>query len=76
MSYDNNNRGALFANERKELETHPDYKGSAEIDGVEYWASAWINTAKNSGKKYLSLTFTRKNKRTGDQIPGGEDVPF
>ena len=47
MEYDNNMRGVLFRNDRKEKETHPDYKGSCEVDGVEMWISAWIKDGKN-----------------------------
>ena len=43
MAYDNNRTGALFKNDKKESEKHPDYKGSCEIDGVEYWVSYWLN---------------------------------
>lgn len=41
MSYDNNNEGAIWKNEEKQKETHPDFKGNAVIEGVEYWVSAW-----------------------------------
>ena len=39
QQYDNNNSGALFTNDRKQSETHPDLTGSAEVDGKDYWVS-------------------------------------
>lgn len=57
--YDNNLRGALFKNDRKESDNSPDYKGSCEVDGVEYWISSWLKKDKN-GKTYMSLSFTAK----------------
>jgi hypothetical protein len=58
MDYDNNLRGVLFKNDRKEKDTHPDYKGWAEVGGVEYWLSAWIKSGKNG--KFMSLSFSAK----------------
>lgn len=55
MSYDNTDKGVLFKNDRKETDSHPDYNGSINIEGTEYWLSAWINEDKN-GKKYMSLS--------------------
>lgn len=55
-----NNSGALFRNNRKEKDTHPDYTGNAVIDGVDMWVSAWIKTSR-SGDKYMSLAFQPKN---------------
>ena len=41
--YDNTNRGALFINDRKTPGSkQPDYKGSINIEGVEYWLSGWV----------------------------------
>lgn len=41
--YDNTNRGALFPNDRKTPGSRqPDYKGSINIEGVEYWVSGWV----------------------------------
>lgn len=61
QQYDNNMRGVLFLNERKESDRHPDYKGSAEVDGVEYWISAWVKVPQSGGNKFLSISFTPKD---------------
>lgn len=60
MEYDNNLRGVLFKNDRKETANHPDYKGAAEIDDVEFWLSAWIKEGKSG--KFMSLSFTPKEQ--------------
>lgn len=41
MSYDNTNKGAIWGNKDKQSDKHPDFKGSINIDGVEYWLSGW-----------------------------------
>ena len=56
--------GSLFKNDRKEKDTHADYRGSALIEGAEYWLDAWINEDRN-GNKYMSLKFKRKEARSG-----------
>ena len=53
--------GALFRNEKKETDKHPDYKGSATIAGVEYWVSSWVNTSAK-GVKYMSLKYSPKDE--------------
>ena len=40
-NYDNTNRGAMWNNERKQSENHPDFSGSINIEGKEYWISGW-----------------------------------
>lgn len=54
------NSGSLFKNDKRENENHPHAKGSALIDGVEYWVSAWTNDGKSG--KYQSLKFSRKDE--------------
>ena len=62
--------GSLFKNDRKEADTHPDYKGSALLNGVDHWVDAWINTS-NSGTKYMSLKFKPKEAQAGGR---GEQI--
>ena len=57
------NSGSLFKNDKKETDNHPNGKGSALIDGVEYWVSAWTKEAKD-GSKYQSLSFQKKDEKT------------
>lgn len=49
-----NNSFALFRNDRKEKNTHPDMQGNALVDGVEYWLSAWTHVSEKDGSKYLT----------------------
>ena len=55
------NSGALFKNDKKETDSHPDYKGSAMIDGSDYWVSGWINTS-NAGTKYMKFSYSPKEQ--------------
>ena len=56
MSYDNNNQGAIWKNDDKQKETQADFKGSATIEGVEYWVSAW-KRPKDGNPKAPALKF-------------------
>ena len=59
MSYDNTDRGALFKNRDKESEKHPDYRGSINVGGEDFWISAWLKESKK-GDKYMSLSVQSK----------------
>lgn len=54
MAYDNTNRGALFENNKKSSDKHPDYTGKINVNGEEFWLSAWVKESK-SGDEYFSL---------------------
>jgi len=69
MSYEQKpNSGTLFANDRKEKESDPNAKGTALIDGVEYWISNWTNITKD-GKKYMKLPFSVKTPKFVEDMP-------
>lgn len=74
MAYDNKNTGILGKNERREKDTHPPYNGSADIDGVEYWISAWIKQRKDDPeRKFFSLSFKRKDKQSSPSSTQDDD---
>lgn len=82
MEYDNSNRGSLFKNDRKDDAKFPDYKGSINVDGTDYWLSAWIKVSKD-GAKFMSLSVKNKNadaslqpKKKIKQEEFEDDAPF
>lgn len=73
--YDNTNKGVLFKNDDKQSETHPDYKGTINVGGQEFWLSCWLNSSRD-GKKYMSLSVKPKEARQGQrQAQRREDSP-
>ena len=65
MAYETkDNTGALFKNDKREKDTHAHARGTAMIDGVEYFIDAWTNQDRN-GDRYQSLKFKRKDKQQG-----------
>jgi uncharacterized protein (DUF736 family) len=64
--YDNTNRAALFKNENKKSENHPDYSGTLNFEGIECFLDAWIKTAE-SGRKFMSLSVKPKQKQAAPQ---------
>lgn len=81
--YDNTNRGALFKNNRKEQDNHPDYTGSLNVGGEEFWLSAWLKTSKK-GEKFMSVSVKPKEARRDSPNDArreaasdlNDDVPF
>ena len=79
--YDNHMRGVLFRNSRKETDKHPDHQGNCEIEGKQYWISAWVKTSQK-GIKFFSLSFKPKAapKEQPQQEFGAtqpdDDIPF
>jgi hypothetical protein len=69
------NSGALYKNDRMRPDRQdPEYNGSCEVDGVEYWISAWLKEGKKG--KFFSLSFKPKEKRDPmDQRPQSRPEP-
>lgn len=88
MSFEQrDNSGSLFKNDRKEQDNHPDYTGSAKIQGREFYISAWLKESKG-GKKFFSFSFKPKLASDKSSPPTGgkndrrppaefnDDIPF
>tara|TARA_B100001093_G_scaffold12807_1_gene11934 strand:+ start:3132 stop:3371 length:240 start_codon:yes stop_codon:yes gene_type:complete len=76
QKYDDTNRGALFPSEKK-TEKHPDLKGKLNVNGEDFYLSAWSQVSK-AGKKYLSITVDKP--REAEAAPAvaqaSEALPF
>lgn len=82
--YDNTNRGAFFKNDKKETEKHPDFTGSLNVEGKEYWISGWKRRPDQS-EKAPALSFSIKakedtQKNSKANVPSLDDmesdIPF
>ena len=72
-------QGSLFKNDNRKNEQHPLYRGSALINGQEFWISAWINDVRSGpkqGEKYMSLKFDEKKKPEGGTASTSEAESF
>ena len=86
MEYDNQNRGSLFKNDKKTEDKHPDLNGSINVDGKDYWISAWKKTSKAGTPFYsLSVRIKQEQVRQSSQptrkspsrdIDLDDDIPF
>lgn len=80
-NYDNTNTFTLGRNKFKEEGTkQPDYKGKANIDGVEKEISAWIRVGPD-GNKFFSGTIQDPYKKEekaerSNKRDFSDDVPF
>ena len=88
--YDDTNRGSIWKNEKKESEKHPDFTGSLNVDGKDYWVSAW-RRKEGASDRAPALSFSVKPKdgkpqtTTTKPAPGGfrasnfdmdDEIPF
>jgi hypothetical protein len=62
QKYDNTDKGALFKNDRKENDKHPDMKGTLNVGGKDFWISAWFNQNEKVGK-FVKLAVTEKEEK-------------
>jgi hypothetical protein len=83
--YDNNLTGVLFVNDKQGNDKRPDWKGSAEIDGVHFWVSGWARESARG--PLISLKLEKKEQQQVSRpapppapAPAepleGDDIPF
>ena len=66
--YDNTNTGVVFKNDNKSEDWHPEYRGSINVEGKEYFIDLKIREGKHG--KFFSAKVKRK-----DLPSGGKAVP-
>lgn len=72
MEYDNKNRFVLFKNEKKTTDKHPNMTGTLDVNGVEYWISAWTIEGKNG--KFISGSIKLKEETRQSSEPTRKTV--
>ena len=82
MAYDNTNTGALFKAKERATDKHPEYTGTINVDGTEYWLSGWVKESK-AGQKYFSLSVKPKDAKPEKSQTAAQkieqmrdDIPF
>jgi uncharacterized protein (DUF736 family) len=74
-----NNTGAIFKNDNKKAENHPDYKGKVLVNGKDMEIALWLNTSAK-GVTYFSVIFSEPYIKT-DELQNkvldiNDDLPF
>jgi len=81
MEYDNTNRGSIWKNEKKTTDRHPDFTGSLNVEGVDFWVSAWKRKP-DASPNAPALSFSVKKKdappihQPEAQPALNDDIPF
>jgi len=65
------NTGAIFKNENKKAENHPDYKGKVNVNGKEMEVALWLKTSAK-GLEFFSASFSEPYIKIEPQIQNNE----
>ena len=60
-----NNTGAIFKNDNKKADNHPDYKGKVNVNGKEMEVALWLKTSAK-GVKFMSASFSEPYIKTNE----------
>jgi uncharacterized protein (DUF736 family) len=66
-----NNTGAIFKNDNKKAENHPDYKGKVNVNGKDMEVALWMKTSAK-GVKFFSVSFSEPFVKSEPQIQRNE----
>lgn len=78
-NFDNTNTGAIWGNKDRKTDKHPTHTGSINVEGVEYWVSAWVGD-KSKNQPSLSLKIQKKESKQSKPAAApaaiDSDLPF
>jgi uncharacterized protein (DUF736 family) len=66
-----NNTGAIFKNDNKKADNHPDYKGKVNVNGKDMEIALWLKTSAK-GVKFMSASFSEPFVKSEPQINKNE----
>ena len=66
-----NNTGAIFKNDNKKADNHPDYKGKVLVNNKEMEVALWLKTSAK-GLKFFSASFSEPYIKSEPQIQSNE----
>lgn len=73
-----NNTGAIFKNDNKTTDKHPEYKGKVLVNNKEMEIALWIKTSAK-GVKFFSVSFSEpfvKSELQNKPLEINNDLPF
>lgn len=60
------NNGVGWFNQERKSDKHPQFSGSINVEGVEYFIDTWVkDSTRYDGEKFLSFSVKRKDKQEG-----------
>ena len=65
------NTGAIFKNDNKKADNHPDYRGKVNVNGKDMEVALWMKTSAK-GVKFLSASFSEPFVKGEPQIQKNE----
>lgn len=68
------NTGAIFKNDKK-AETHPDYKGTINVDGKDKEIALWVKTSQK-GTSYFSVKISEPYVKPQQPMKTNDPYPF
>jgi len=89
--FDDRNRGSIWANKKKrEGKQDPDFTGSLNVDGKDYWVSAWkrkpdardsapalsFSVKQKDGKPQQQENAPSAPRRSMKEDMDGDEIPF
>lgn len=84
-NFDKTNTGIISKNDRKEKDTHPDIRGSINVEGREFWVDGWRKERNDGSGSFYSLSVKPKDAPAQKPAPkaparqafdDSDDVPF